>query len=49
VGIVMALDRDAIERERQRRQRQRNFALAGVLAAFAIVVYVVTMIKMAGG
>lgn len=40
---------DPIERERQRRQRQRNWAVAGALAAFVAIVYIVTMIKLQGG
>jgi hypothetical protein len=35
--------------ERQRRQRTRNWAIFLALAAFVIVVYVVTIVKMKGG
>lgn len=39
----------AVERERQRRLRARNWAIFAALAAFAAIVYVVTLVKMAGG
>jgi len=45
----MAGKDDMVARERERRQRQRNWAVAGALMAFVIVVYAVTMIKMKGG
>jgi hypothetical protein len=35
--------------ERSRRQRARNWAILLALAAFVIVVYVVTIVKMKGG
>jgi ferric-dicitrate binding protein FerR (iron transport regulator) len=35
--------------ERRRRQRQRNWAIFLALAAFVIVVYIVTIVRMKGG
>ncbi|HEY3149607.1 MAG TPA: hypothetical protein VGJ75_24800 [Dongiaceae bacterium] len=35
--------------ERRRRQRTRNWAIFLALAAFVIVVYVVTIVRMKGG
>ena len=35
--------------ERRRRQRARNWAIFLVLAAFVLVVYVVTIVRMKGG
>jgi predicted nucleic acid-binding Zn ribbon protein len=35
--------------ERQRRQRARNWAIFLALAAFVLVVYVVTIVRMKGG
>ncbi|HEY1384345.1 MAG TPA: hypothetical protein VGF43_12055 [Dongiaceae bacterium] len=35
--------------ERRRRQRARNWAIFLALAAFVIVVYVVTIVRMKGG
>jgi len=35
--------------ERRRRQRARNWAIFAALAAFVIVVYVVTIVRMKGG
>ena len=35
--------------ERQRRQRARNWAILLALAAFVLIVYVVTIVKMKGG
>ena len=33
----------------RRRQRRKNFALAGALAIFAILVYFVAIVRMSGG
>ncbi len=46
---MMAGSQDNLARERERRQRQRNWALAGAIAAFVAIVYLVTMIKLGGG
>ncbi len=35
--------------EKQKRLRQRNWALLAALAAFVVLVYVVTIVKMKGG
>jgi hypothetical protein len=35
--------------ERQRRQRARNWAIFLALAAFVLIVYVVTIVRMKGG
>lgn len=35
--------------ERSRRQRARNWAILLALAAFVLVVYVVTIVRMKGG
>ena len=35
--------------ERSRRQRARNWAILLALAAFVIIVYVVTIVRMKGG
>lgn len=37
-----------IKTERARRLRQRNWALAAALAAFVVLVYVVSLVKMGG-
>jgi len=33
----------------RRRRRTKNFALAGVLLAFVLVVYLVSIVRMTGG
>ncbi len=33
----------------RRRRRAKNFALAGALVAFVVVVYLVTLVRMGGG
>lgn len=35
--------------QRQRRQRARNWAILLALAAFVLIVYVVTIVRMKGG
>ena len=35
--------------ERQRRQRARNWAILLALAAFVLIVYIVTIVRMKGG
>jgi hypothetical protein len=35
--------------ERRRRQRARNWAICLALAAFVLVVYIVTIVRMKGG
>jgi hypothetical protein len=35
--------------EKKKRLRQRNWALLATLAAFVVLVYVVTIVKMKGG
>jgi predicted nucleic acid-binding Zn ribbon protein len=35
--------------ERQRRQRARNWAILLALAAFVVIVYIVTIVRMKGG
>jgi hypothetical protein len=35
--------------ERQRRQRARNWAIFLALAAFVVIVYIVTIVRMQGG
>jgi hypothetical protein len=35
--------------ERQRRQRTRNWAILLALAAFVLIVYIVTIVRMQGG
>ena len=35
--------------ERSRRLRMRNWALFGVLMAFVIIVYIVSIVRMGGG
>jgi hypothetical protein len=35
--------------EKQKRLRQRNWALLAALAAFVVLVYVVTIVKLKGG
>jgi len=34
--------------EEKKKQKQRNWALAAVLAAFVVLVYVVTVVKLGG-
>jgi hypothetical protein len=38
-----------VKDERQRRQRARNWAILLALAAFVLIVYVVTIVRMKGG
>jgi predicted nucleic acid-binding Zn ribbon protein len=38
-----------VDNERRRRQRARNWAIFLALAAFVLVVYVVTIVRMKGG
>ncbi|TDQ82409.1 hypothetical protein A8950_2232 [Dongia mobilis] len=45
VGTAMHLD---IEAERARRLRQRNWALAGALVLFVVLVFIVSIVKMGG-
>ncbi len=33
----------------RRRQRTKNFTLAGILLAFVVVVYLVSIVRMTGG
>lgn len=35
--------------EQQRRQRKKNLAVLGLLAAFVVLVYFVTIVRMSGG
>ena len=35
--------------EKEKRLRQRNWAMLAALAAFVVLVYVVTIVKMKGG
>lgn len=35
--------------DKRRRQRTKNFTLAGVLFAFVVVVYLVSIVRMKGG
>lgn len=37
------------DEERRRRQRARNWAIFLALAAFVLIVYVVTIVRMKGG
>ena len=37
------------EHELHKRRRGRNFALGGVLAAFVLIVFAVTVVKLASG
>ncbi|WP_374654519.1 hypothetical protein [Dongia sp.] len=39
---------DPIELERLKRLRQRNWALAGALILFVVLVFVVSIVKMGG-
>ena len=39
----------SIRDERSRRQRARNWAILLALAAFVLIVYVVTIVRMKGG
>jgi len=41
-------DQNKIEAERQKRLKQRNWALAGALILFVILVFVVSIVKMGG-
>lgn len=41
--------RTSSDAERSRRQRARNWAIFLALAAFVLVVYVVTIVRMKGG
>lgn len=40
--------RQQIEAERARRRRQRNWALAGALVLFVVLVYIISIVKMGG-
>jgi len=37
-----------IEAEKKKRLRQRNWALAGALVLFVVLVYIVSIVKMGG-
>ena len=37
------------KRDREKRQKMKNWALLGVLVAFVVVVYFVSIIRMGGG
>lgn len=39
---------DRIEMERLKRLKQRNWALAGALILFAVLVFIVSIVKMGG-
>lgn len=36
------------DREETKRRRQRNLAIAGLIAAFVVIVYFVTILKIGG-
>ena len=39
----------AQQTEKQKRLRQRNWALLAALAAFVVLIYAITIVKMKGG
>jgi hypothetical protein len=39
----------ALNPEAQKRRRARNWAVFGVLLAFVVIVYIVSIVKMSGG
>jgi hypothetical protein len=41
-------DPQKIETERQKRLKQRNWALAGALVLFVVLVFIVSIVKMGG-
>jgi type IV secretory pathway component VirB8 len=41
-------DANKFEAERQKRLRQRNWALAGALVLFVVLVFIVSIVKMGG-
>ncbi|MDY0871381.1 hypothetical protein [Dongia rigui] len=41
-------DANKIDIERQKRLKQRNWALAGALVLFVVLVFVVSIVKMGG-
>jgi hypothetical protein len=41
-------DANKIEVERQKRLKQRNWALAGALVLFVVLVFIVSIVKMGG-
>jgi fatty acid desaturase len=45
----MSASRTPVEDERHRRQRARNWAIFLALAAFVLIVYIVTIVRMKGG
>jgi hypothetical protein len=47
-AMTEAPDRDAERRAFERRRRQRNVALLLALAAFVILIYVVTLVRLGG-
>jgi hypothetical protein len=44
LGVVM----DDAERERKRRQRMRSIAIAWILAALAVLFFIVTIVRLGG-
>jgi len=44
LGVVM----DDAEKERQRRQRMRSIAIAWILAALAVLFFIVTIVRLGG-
>ena len=40
--------RDELEAEKKRRLKHRNWALAGALVLFVVLVYIVSIVKMGG-
>jgi hypothetical protein len=42
------VEKMALEAERQKRLKQRNWALAGALVLFVVLVFVISIVKMGG-
>nr|WP_298682070.1 hypothetical protein [uncultured Dongia sp.] len=45
---MAATDNKALIAEKQKRLRQRNWALAGALILFVVLVFVISVVKMGG-
>lgn len=41
-------DKNDLSAEKQKRLKQRNWALAGALVLFVVLVYIVSLVKMGG-
>lgn len=47
--MSMAMTQPENSDDLRRRRRNKNFALAGALLAFVVVVYLVSIVRMTGG